>query len=216
MSFIMLALNAWALPVVNESVGTNSIYTIYPDHEDRHLYYISPNFMTVAQDEEGIPLFAYTEYKSGWFKKYGVIQMVLRVQNYEDELKRAKDEILSADPQASFALVPFKESFMEFDNTFQGYVFEHSCSHMGGEYSAEQSCTLSLTDFGTRVFKNTIHKRLTMLLRFQYVIDAVERNADGTFSNSERRYQIAGRVGGDLLVEYPELFTDWRGNIIRF
>jgi hypothetical protein len=214
--FILLfSTNVFALPILNESVGTNSIYTIYPDHVDANLYYLSPNFMSVALDEDETPLFNYTEYKVR-YKTFANIQMILRVDNYEAELNKAKTEILRHNPKARFALIPFLKSQMEFDDNFKGMVFNHSCSHIAGEYSAEQSCMMNLTNFGMKVFKNTIHKRLTLLFKFYYEVSGVNRTAENSFIDSTRKFQIAGRVGGDKLINYPELFTDWKGQIIKF
>ena len=212
---LFLSFGAHALPILNESVATNSIYTIYPDSENQNLYYISPNFMSVALDEDGIPLFNYTEYKVGFRRYQANIQMVMRVQNYQEELRVAKETVLSNNPNAKFALTPFASSQIEFDDKFKSAITDHSCNHMGGEYSAEQSCILVLSNLGRNIFKNNIRKRLTLVMNFKYRILGVNRMADDTFSNTERIFKIAARVGGDVLLDYPDLFTDWRGRIIR-
>lgn len=215
----LLSSSAFALPIVNESVATNSIYTVYLDHNDSNLYYISPNFMSVAMDEDGIPLFNYTEYKVGGYfsrKRNANIQMILRVANYEEQLNIAKDTILKDNPNAKFALVPFVSSRIEFDDKFRGMFIDHSCTHPSGEYSAEQSCILNLSHFGHIVFKNNIQKRLTLVLKFFYEVQGVERKADNSFQDATREFQIAGRVGGDILAPHPHLFTDYKGRYIYF
>ena len=215
---VVFSSTCFALPIVNESVATNSIYTVYRDHNNSDLYYISPNFMSIAEDVDGTPLFNYTEYKVGGYlsrKRNANIQMILRVKNYEEELQMAKDTILSDNPNARFALVPFESSRVEFDDKFRGMFLDHSCTHPSGEYSAEQSCILNLSHFGHIVFKNNIKKRLTLVLKF-FKVQGVERRADNSFQDATREFQIAGRVGGDILAPHPHLFTDYKGRWIYF
>ncbi len=211
---LLITGNALALPVLNESVATNSIYTIYPDHQDENLYYISPNYMGIARDEDGIPLFNYTEYKVGWRRYRATAQVILRVNNYEEELSKAKETVLSYNAKARFALIPFYESEILFNDKFGRAILSHACTHPAGEYSAEQSCILNFSHFGKNIFKNSIHKRLTLVMNFSYQVIGVNATADNSFVETERKFMLAARIGGNILAQYPELFTDWKGRII--
>lgn len=214
--FILATSNVFALPIVNESVGTNTVYTVYADHLDKNLYYLSPNYMGLAYDEDGMPLFNYTEYKVGFRSYRSTAMMILKVANYREELLNTKNEVLSINPNAKFAPIPFVSSKLEFDGQFKELILGHSCEHVAGEYNSEQSCIINFSEFGRKVFRNTISKRIALVFRFSYSVEGFARDADDSLIPTSRNFMIAGRVGGGELLSHPELFTDWKGRVIKF
>lgn len=96
---LMSAKNVMAVPVVNENVANSGILTIYPDSADAHRFYIAPNIVMIARDQNKRPFFSYTEYRRANFSIVGVMQMTLVPAYTQADMDSAKAEILKKGPE---------------------------------------------------------------------------------------------------------------------
>ena len=203
---IAISKKTLAIPVVNENVANSGVMTIYPDHADPHRFYIAPNVVTIAKNQEGVPFFAYNEFIRGVNTTVGIMQMTLVPAYTRDELEIAKAEIIKRDPTAEFSGVPFMQSTLELSGDLPEIMESNQCNHPGGLIGQEQACSMMLTKKGRQLFYMALkHKTIFTTLQFQYSIQAVIRHADGTFTDQIINHGIAVRIDGDQLSAYRNL-----------
>jgi hypothetical protein len=200
---------AFALPVVNENVASGGIVTIYPDHQDPHRYYVAPNIVTVAKNEDGKAIFMYTETRKNIFQKVAHIQMVLGTAYTTDDLQAAEADILKRDPKALFSGLPFIESSLEMSGELTDLIAENECVHDAGLIGQEQSCGLTLTSRGRSLFLKAVdRKALFLTLNFKYSVMGAARRADNGFSDQTITHAVAVRIDtGELIKNHAVI---WR------
>ncbi|WP_374075491.1 hypothetical protein [Bdellovibrio bacteriovorus] len=209
MAFVMMATSsALAIPVVNENVANSGVMTIYPDHQDPHRYYVAPNVVMIATNQNGVPFFSYGEFRKNLIHKIGVISMTLVPAYTREELELAKAEILKKDPQAEFSGVPFVASSLSLTGVLAELIGENECNHAAGLIGQEQSCAIVLTSKGRTFFLKSIQRRtLFTTLQFEYALQAVVRRADGGFVDQAVTHGVAVRIDGEQLAQFPQLIN---------
>jgi|GEM_PF-3259783 len=197
---------AQAIPVVNENVANSGVMTIYPDHADPHRFYIAPNVVMIAKNQNGIPFFSYSEYRKNLFQNVGVMTMTLTPAYTREELDTAEASIIKKDPSAQFSGVPFIASSLQLTGELPALIAENQCDHDAGLIGQEQACSLALTSQGRAVFLSALlRKTIFTTLQFDYEIQAVIRLANGSFQDQSIHHGIAVRIDGDQLSQYPQL-----------
>jgi len=212
--FVFTFGTANAVPILNESVANNEYIVIYPDSKDPNLYYLGANFMTLKADDKGVPLFSYTEYKRK-LKKYAVIQSIMRA-HYNDEVREsAIQDVLSHNPKARFATLPFVASKMDFNHPLSDLIVEQKCDSIAGQINDEMTCSFRLNAKGIKYFHAQMNKNLTMAMSFQFSVNGCLIDESGcTYVTTT--HSVAARITSDLIKDYPELFRDHRGRKIKF
>lgn len=207
-SIVMTTFSALAIPVVNENVANSGVMTIYPDHQDPHRYYVAPNVVMIATNQNGVPFFSYGEFRRKLINKVGVIAMTLVPAYTREELELAKAEILKKDPKAEFSGVPFVASTLSLTGVLAELIAENECNHAAGLIGQEQSCAIVLTSKGRTFFLKAIQRRtLFTTLQFEYVLQAVVRRADGSFVDQAVTHGVAVRIDGEQLAQFPQLIN---------
>jgi hypothetical protein len=207
---------AMALPVLNGNIPSNQMVTIYPDNQDKNVFYLVPRRLKMASDPQGQPEFLYTDVSRSLFTTGGVIQVSMVPDFSEKELEAAKANILAFNPQAKFAVVPFISSKLIFDNRLLGLVESSDCNHHGGVVGSEQACVIGLSSQGRRVLLDSLKKRGTIYIHFQYEVAGVREDAKKGYEAAIGTWDISGAIGGAGLSAHPELFLDTHGLPIEF
>lgn len=207
-SIMIASSSALAIPVVNENVANSGVMTIYPDHQDPHRYYVAPNVVMIATNQNGVPFFSYGEFRKNLINKIGVISMTLVPAYTREELELAKAEILKKDLQAEFSGVPFVASSLSLTGVLAELIGENECNHVAGLIGQEQSCAIVLTRKGRTFFLKSIQRRtLFTTLQFEYELQAVVRRADGSFVDQAVTHGVAVRIDGEQLAQFPQLIN---------
>lgn len=197
---------AQAIPVVNENVASSGTITIYPDYLDPNHFYIAPNVVLLARNQNDVPVFTYLEYKKYVFEKGAYLVMTFVPAYTRADLEDAKLKIIKEKPKAFFSGVPFVESNLSLTGALKQLFEETQCDHKAGLIGQEQSCMMDLTKFGRKTFLKAIEKKaLFTTLQFEYSIDAVVRTSDGSFVPRTITHGVAARIDGAQLAEYPDL-----------
>lgn len=199
-----------AVPIVNENVANSGMITIYPDHQNPNQYYIAPNVVTIARNDQGEPYFVYDEYRKRVFSLIGVMQMTLIPAYTREDLELAKKEILKKNPSAKFSGLPFVKSSLSLTGELPELIATNQCNHAGGLIGQEQACTMVLTSKGRYLFLASVERRtLFTTLQFMYSVQAVVRKADGSFKDQVIEHGMAVRIDGGLLSQYPNLIKSY-------
>ena len=206
---------AQALPVLNESVANREFITIFPDSKDPDLFYIGPHFMTLADDEQDIPLFSYTEYRKG-LKRKAIVQTVMKADFHVSERDEAIAEVKHRHPKARFANLPFISSQMIFHHPMGDLIDENTCNHPAGQIGDEISCSFRFNAKGIKYFRAQMSKNLTFALNFEYGVAGCLADGAGGCEAETLTYAVAARITSDLIRDFPELFRDSRGRKIDF
>lgn len=203
-SICLLSNVACAAPILNLS-GPALNMTAFPDNQDPNLYYLAPTEMILAHDDAGVPEFSYMEEWNFWGDK-GVVQTTMVPAFNPDQLASAQKNILSVNPRAHFASLPFVNSSVIFDPILVPYVEANDCNHPAGVVGQEESCSFELTSQGAMVMRSSFKTGLTLTMQFQYSVEGVIQKPDKSYEAETHTYQVAGLLGGAELAKYPQLF----------
>lgn len=197
---------AHSVPVINENVAQFELVTVYPDHQDKHRYYVAPNVVNIAKNDKGIPIFSYNDYRKKLFNIVGSLKMTLKPQFKSDEMRAIEQQILKKDPLAIIVSIPIKASELEMSGQLSEIIDSHSCSHISGNMSQEQSCSIILTSVGRNLFLTSIdRKALFLTLNWIYRFQGFVKLPDGQFALTEIEHGVAAKISGDELSEFPQL-----------
>jgi hypothetical protein len=216
--FILLSLtsatSSYALPVVNKNAPGAENITVFPDHLDPNLYYLAPTVFVISKQESGIPNFSYMEFRANGVR-HALVQTTMKPDFTYSQLEIAKNRIREINPKAQFAALPFENSSVNFLGSMKQLVARSDCQHTAGTVGDEQTCAFELFRKGIKVMLPMFTKGLTITTQFLYEVNGVRQNADGSYTNQKNAYQVAGRIGGPELANYPELFRGEDGNPIK-
>lgn len=210
---LMAAGEAGAVPVVNENRADSGVITIYPDHADPNRFYIAPNIVLIAREND-VPMFSYHEVRADvpifwpFSKPVAVLQMLLVPTYTRPELEAAKAKILAANPNAQFSGLPFVSSDLAMSGETPLLIKENQCSHGAGLVEQQQSCSMILTERGRSVFRRAMNNRsLFTTFQFTYQFSGFARLPDNTFREQLITHGLAARIDGDQLAKFPQLFS---------
>ena len=204
---------AYAAPVLNANAPGATTITAFPDNVDKNLYYVAPTVMTLAHDEHGVPLFSYMEEQHAFTRK-AVVQTTMVPSYNKTEYDAAIAQIKAANPNAKFTALPFVDSQVKFGDVLSAFVEKDNCNHTAGLVGDEESCSFRLTSKGRHVMRSSFADHVTLTFQLQYSIDGVIENPDHTYTAKRNTYEMAGRLGGEELAKYPQLFRDPDGKVI--
>jgi hypothetical protein len=213
---LALAPKVMAAPILNVSEGVNDLITLYPDDHDKNLFYIAPSVFLVSREADGLPIFSYVEFRECVLcRTRALVQttMTSALKN-EEALKKAMEVLRARNPQARFAPLPVQSATVSMADSLGKMIIQNDCNHPGGQIGSEQACTFVLNARGRNAFRSLLKEALTITLNYKYSVAGVRVGADGKFTNSEIEHVVAGRIGGPLLKNYPQLFRDRHGNVI--
>lgn len=203
---------AQAVPVTNENRADAGVITIYPDHADPNRFYVAPNIVLIAREND-VPMFSYNEVRADvpffwpFAHPVGILQMLLVPTYTRDELEVAKAKILKTNPSAQFSGLPFISSELAMSGETPLLIKENQCSHGAGLIEQQQSCSMVLTERGRKVFRRSVrNKMLFTTFQFTYQFSGFARIPDNTFREEVITHSIAARIDGDQLAKYPQLF----------
>lgn len=205
---------AFALPVLNKNTPGAEDVTVFPDHADPNLYYLAPTVFVVSKTEQGVPNFSYMEFRTNG-TKHAIVQSTLKPSFSYASLEAAKVRIRGINPNAQFTALPFEKSEVNFVGSLKPLVWQSDCQHAAGTVGDEQTCAFELNRQGIRVMRPMLKKGLTITTQFVYSVNGVQQDANGSYTNQENTYQVAGRIGDRELASFPELFHDANGEVIK-
>jgi hypothetical protein len=211
---LLVTQSAWALPVLNRNTAGAENLTIFPDHLDPNLYYLAPTVVVVSKQESGIPNFSYMEFRVNGVR-HALVQTTLKPDFSYQQIEAAKARIRQINPNAQFTALPFENSAVNFVGSMKPLVARSDCQHTAGTVGDEQTCAFELYRKGITVMLPMFTKGLTITTQFSYEINGVQQNADGSYVNKKNSYQVAGRIGGPELANYPELFLGVDGKPVK-
>ena len=211
----LLSGTAHALPVLNMNTPGAEMVTVFPDHQNKSLYYLAPTVYVVAKDANNLPSFSYMEYRSSSGSRRAVLQATLRPDFTYAMIEAAKAEIRKSNPQAQFTALAFEDTRVEFTDSLKDLLLGSDCKHKAGTVADEQTCAFKLNSTGIRVLKPMLKTGLAITTQFLYKINGVSVDADGKYTNKVNVYQIAGRIGGPEYANHPELFRGRDGNPLK-
>lgn len=209
--------NAYAAPVLNQNMAAEGTFvTIWPDHANPDHFYFAPNFMKIASDDKQNVKFHFTQYRTGrcdsrlsrrmGYCHYKAIITSLMIAGYESEqLAQAQAGIKKLRPNARFSAIPFLSSKVEFGNTLDVFIDQHECSPRAGQAADEIPCTMTLNRQGIKNLMPFLNSGRVVPFKFIYKIAGVIERADGKFENQELDYGLTVNLGGELLIDHPEL-----------
>lgn len=212
LSALFSAGQAGAVPVVNENRADSGVITIYPDHADPNRFYVAPNIVLIAREND-VPMFSYHEVRADvpifwpFSNPVAVLQMLLIPTYTRPELEAAKAKILAANPAAQFSGLPFVSSDLAMSGETPLLIKENQCSHGAGLVEQQQACNMILTERGRTVFKRAMKNRgLFTTFQFTYQFSGFARLPDNTFREQMITHGLAARIDGDQLAKFPQLF----------
>jgi hypothetical protein len=197
--------------VTNLNVPGAEEVTIFPDHRDPNLYYLTPAAMVLAYDQRTqpqAPFFIYTEL--GWRRNQirAILLAILEPQVDLERVERAKARVLEINPQARFTMVPMSSSRVLFGTILTPLIESSECNHIAGGVGQRQMCAFRLNPQGRNVMRRQFQRSLTIVTSFQYEVAGVIQNADNSYSNRTGTYQIVGHIGGPELSRWSDRFRD--------
>ena len=139
----------------------------------------------------------------------------MRAYFHEEERDSAIAEIRGRHPNARFANLPFVSSKMVFNHPMGDLVEVSACDGIAGQIGDEMACSFRYNSKGIKYFRAQMRKNLTIALNFQYSVNGCLRTETGCEMET-LTHSVAARITGDVVQEYPELFTDRRGRTINF
>ncbi|MCO5142930.1 MAG: hypothetical protein M9962_07565 [Oligoflexia bacterium] len=211
---MLLNANAWALPVLNKNTPGAEDVTVFPDHADPNLFYLAPKAYVISKNDAGIPNFSYFEYRVKGVR-HGFIQTTITAKFDTAQLEEAKNRIRAIFPSAQFTALAFDSSSVEFSDTLKPLIVANDCNHQAGLVGDEQVCSFEISRKGINVFRPMLKKGITITTQIAFSISGVKQQADGTYINHTNSYNVAGRIGDKELANYPELFIDEYGKVIK-
>jgi len=221
--FILIS-SAYALPILDQSAGSDHLIFVYPDHLDENLFYATPTSIEIAKsDHAKIPFFSYQEYKDHCAKirlkkchPRAVIRVLLKPKFDLISIEKIRTNLLNKFNEPVITALPFIESSINLEKSFK--EIDHSqttCNHRAGQAGTFQACVIHLTEEGVKLKRKHLKQGMTLMVHFDYKIRGVMTNLDDTFTISQKRFGVGGSVGGSILKYYPHLFKDADGNIIK-
>ena len=216
---LLLSIPSFAAPVLNKNMAAEGTFvTIWPDHANPDQFYFAPNFMKIASDNGHNPKFHFTQYRSGscdsrWDIRRGychhkALITSLLVAGYESkQLADAQSGILKIRPKARFSAIPFISSRVEFGTTLVDFIDSNDCSPRAGQAADEIPCNITLNRRGITNLMPFLNSGRILPFKFIYQIAGVIEGADGQFKNESLDYGLTVNLGGEILINHPELDT---------
>jgi hypothetical protein len=212
---LLSAGSAHALPVIDANTPSSEMVTIYPDSTDKNLYYLVPKNMLIAKDASGVPMFSYTEV-SHFMSTDAVVQVSMTPTFDEVTLAKAEENILATNPNSKFGPVPFLKSEVVFSNELSDLIESSDCNHEAGVVGSDETCIFRLSSQGRKVMLNSLSKKATIYMNFQYTVSGVTQDGKGGYIPATPQWEITGAIGGEELSAYPFLFLNSDGKPIHF
>jgi hypothetical protein len=188
---------------------------MYPDSEDPNLYYVGPNSYVIAKETSGVPEFSYVEIADFWGVK-ALVQTVMAAAYDLTDIAQVESVITTANPQARFTGIPFVSSQVKFGTLLAPFVERNDCTHRGGTIEGQESCNFTLTDKGRLALRENFERGLTLNMEYDYTVDGVLQQANGTYQPQTLTLGVAGKIGSAELASFPQLFVDSNGHVIEW
>ncbi|RME14617.1 MAG: hypothetical protein D6797_08360, partial [Bdellovibrio sp.] len=188
--------------------------TIYPDHQNKNIYYYVPQAMTLTQDANGIPYISYMEYHQSFWEPRALLQMTLTATYNTDLLKEAQKRIKKRRPKAKFIPIMPLQSRMYFGNVLDDLIIQQLCDRPAGTFGTEVACAITLNEKGQKILRNSLRKRVSMVLNFEYTVKGCFKTFTSSCKPVTINYGVAARIGGQYLKDFPFLFVDEKGKPI--
>lgn len=214
---LILGIQAQAAPVFNQNMAADGTFvTIWPDHKDPNHFYFAPNFMRIALDASETPKFQFTQFETGncssrWARRMGychykALITSLLVAGYEmEQLNQAQEGIRKIRPQARFSPIPFITSKVEFGDTLNKFIDEHECSPRAGQAADQIPCTITFNSNGIYYLMPFLNAGKILPIKFVYTISGVKELADGSFEDAMLDHGLTVNLGGEVLINHPDL-----------
>lgn len=211
--FLLLAsiTSAHAIPVLNQNAAGNATsVTIWPDHADPNQFYFAPSSIRISE-QNGSPRFGFVEYRVHC-NRFGrncqskaLVTSILRADFEHQELADAQALIRKSRPQARFSVIPMFEGEVEFIETVAHFVDRHECVPRAASAADDIPCSLVLNRKGIEAMKPYLASGKVIPLQFTYKLMGVSLKPNNTFEEMTIRYGIAVNLGGDELINHPDL-----------
>lgn len=193
-------------PIMDSAIGTPqpNIITIVRDSEDSHLYYIFPQRMGLAENEDGTKRFLYQEYKHDFFTTRAHVTSTFTAQYDKDLVKEKVDEIRAQDAAARFAFVPTITSEIKPAELLHPTIAKTECPVISGIFGQDLACSFIVYGGSLRkLFVKTILNTHTHVFYLNYTFVGHVMGTD-----KELTHSIPVYTGGLTLKDY---FKDSNG-----
>jgi hypothetical protein len=134
----------------------------------------------------------------------------------QDDLTAAEQRVTALNPKATFTSLPYTASKIEISGDLSPLIESSDCNHEAGNMLDDITCILTLSPRGRMALINPLRTAGGVVVNFSYDISGVIEQADGTYTNQNLSFEVAGRIGGLDTKAYPQLFLDPSGNPIYF
>ncbi len=222
--FLLFLTSAYGLPILDQSAGSEHLIFVYPDHEDKSLFYATPTTIEIAKDPiTNIPLFSYQEYKDHCsrirFKKCyprAIIRVLLKPKFEQLSLDKIRQNLLKITNDPVITALPFIASKINLEKSFKEIDHDLTfCNHRAAQVGAFQACVIHLNEAGVKLKRKYLTQAMSLMVHFDYTVRGVVTKIDDSFMVSQKSFGVGGSVGSSTLKYYPYLFKDSDGNNIK-
>ncbi|MDH4468395.1 MAG: hypothetical protein QE271_10075, partial [Bacteriovoracaceae bacterium] len=194
-SYVLSINSIFALPILNLNVATTQkSYVMWPDNEDKNLFYFAPNFLKIGGRTN--KYFGYLKTRIGG-KRAVIITSLLKTEHYDATLEEAKDILLKENPKAKFASIPFIASRVEFNEDMKPFILSNDCNNVAGQAIDNVPCSFTLNKQGVRTFRDYWYEGGVTPFHFYYTISGIIKGATSADDKlSELEFAIVVNFGG--------------------
>ncbi|MES2527012.1 MAG: hypothetical protein V4598_07980 [Bdellovibrionota bacterium] len=190
LALILISPLAMALPVLNENAVTNgSLVTLWPDHEDKNVFYYAPSMYETLAFEDGPSVTAFSESEI-----LGVHKAI-----YSTDLDKAVTHLLSQNPDAIVKPVRLDSPRIVESRALSEFIEDQFCTIIPDHGNG--GCILYVREGKFQRLK-TIIENTGIMLSVEYKVEGVLRLVSGTIEHT-------GTYGIPLLIKGSvNLLTD--------
>lgn len=186
LALVLLSPLARALPVLNENAVTNgSLITLWPDHEDKNVFYYAPSwYETLRSEDERSYISAYPG-----FKIFAVHKAM-----YNPALEQAVSDLKAENPAAIVKPVTFKSGHIKESSALSEFISQQKCTVLPNHGNG--ACLLVIHESSFRLIESII-ANMGITLQVEYEVEGVIRS-DNDMIKSTATFGIPLLIKGVL------------------
>lgn len=182
---------------------------VFVDHEDRNLFYIAPQGMTIAEAKDGSPQIRYIEYFKRGRRLKGQLDFVMAPRFTHDlNSTEAMIEVKKMNPYATFKAPPYKLIHLDLSSGDKRFVKSFKCDIAKKAVILSFPCSVQIRPSLVEAFRDAIDTGKILNLDFVYEIPGkVKTTKGGRLLDGSVRVQATGLIDQRYKDQFPHQFS---------
>ncbi len=177
---LILIGQSYARPILSKGIGVrvNDLLTLYPDHQNRNLFYYFADSSEISFDQHGYPKFSLVYDQDGGFV-HGAFKLSL-----SKKLKDALNQFKLNNPSAKITHMPIIDNSLEAGlESKNSKLFENfSHANYGAPIGGETGFSAELSSRGAKLFANSLKGSNPFSLNQCITVSGLSDNLDAHIS----------------------------------